>query len=1416
MKRMRFLKINLCRWQAQLKKLNRSTKRGLILAFCTFFCALIGHFGLFHEPVSAALNPDLALLNRFNIVQNSSPPGDPVDYELIFRNSTTNPVTITSLNHTLPAPSPTSTGYLIFFDTTPKSNSCGSTVVITPGVAGSVSGIVAITGGTIPASGDEPGECSILLQVQGFTEGNHIATISEGSLSTNIGENEDGGTAATLSIEAAVPATIEKSLSANTIPGDGRSTVTLTINNSNDYDLTGTTATPTLTDDLPSSPFQLIVDERDGAAVGLNTTCTGGTVEIKAGGTGIELIGGIIPRNSSCEITFPVTQVNGGTYNNTIPAGALNTRNLISNSNSATANLSVQTEVSIAKSFGDGGREEGETTTLDITITNGGGALTNVELTDLLPAPLVIADTNASTTCTSSGNSEALSVSTTSPANESFTLISTNVVSNAEVPGSNAVDNTLGSCTISVNVKVDPERPNPDQDSPDFFNISDSPSNASRRITNTIPIDALQNTEDRSNSAEASDTFIVRPALVASKGYSNGNTIARDGTTRMMIAIANRSNGIDATGVAFTDNLPTPLQVADPPNASTSSGCGSPTFTPSAGETSLSFSDGTISRPSGGGSTVCTIQVDLFLPSGSTENSFDNIIDNDSISTNERLDSDGVTGNEGRLFVADDVEIVKAFDANSVRRGVPSRLIIEIENNRRTESPLGSGSPLPLTGVTISDVLPNNLQVTNFSSSFSSNGCSLSSTPTFTTTSGGTFSDGSTSFRMTGGSIAPVDDAGGEPNICTIQFDVTEIDTSNDTFPPPQIYNNTTSNFGNNENITATEASDTLTITSPLEGTKTFQSDRVVAGGKSTAVIELTNTLPQDLTVTNFDDVWPQDNVFVADPPNATTTCSDGTVTTNPATKRVEFRNGTIPAQVGGTPGRCVVQFEVEMGAGSSTFNNTLSAETISTFQGFTNPADITGRLTQTTANVSLNKTFSPNRVIVGDPSTLTVTITNPNGGIPVTRLGVTDTMPSDMVVFSVPSATTNCNGGTVAAFPGENTFELSGATLGANESCEVSVRVTVLDTGNTINQLNVRNVESQENVSNDQVAQATLNALAAITPAKSFSPASVDGAEISRLTLTITNNQTSTELGESLSNVSITDTLPDKVLVANTPNQTTTCTDGIVTVTPGGSTVQMTGATLAPGTNCQIQVDVLSRDMGTYENSIERGELTAQIQSSIDPMTGGNPTIIQNTSVPRAILEVRTTVKPPEIILVKRITAVNGVNVTGFENGSGTDDDDPHWPTPVSDSLRGALNLTTPVKPGDDLEYSIYFLNTGESDAFGLTLCDRVPDFTTYQRNTYNNQPNQDSGGIAGSGRGMMLGIGASEVSLTNGADGDQGYYFEPNVNPALTLPNINCDASNTNGAVAVQMSSTIPNATAAGVPANSYGYIRFTAKVD
>ena len=81
------------------------------------------------------------------------------------------------------------------------------------------------------------------------------------------------------------------------------------------------------------------------------------------------------------------------------------------------------------------------------------------------------------------------------------------------------------------------------------------------------------------------------------------------GTASLVITIAN-PNDAAVSGVQFNDplpNSPDQMRVASAPNFSYStSGCGTPTFAPSPGDTSLTFSDGTIAATS-----VCTIRVNV-------------------------------------------------------------------------------------------------------------------------------------------------------------------------------------------------------------------------------------------------------------------------------------------------------------------------------------------------------------------------------------------------------------------------------------------------------------------------------------------------------------------------------------------------------------------------------------------------------------------------------------------------------------------------------------------------------------------------------------------------------------------------------------------------------------------------------------
>jgi len=217
---------------------------------------------------------------------------------------------------------------------------------------------------------------------------------------------------------------------------------------------------------------------------------------------------------------------------------------------------------------------------------------------------------------------------------------------------------------------------------------------------------------------------------------------------------------------------------------------------------------------------------------------------------------------------------------------------------------------------------------------------------------------------------------------------------------------------------------------------------------------------------------------------------------------------------------------------------------------------------------------------------------------------------------------------------------------------------------------------------------------------------------------------------------------------------------------------------------------------------------------------------------------------KVPGFNIVKRITNINGTDITGFAPSTtvagNTDPTDTKWPSPNTQYLRGGVNCTATspcttatattiagAKPGDLVEYTIYFLSNGTDDIKNVQLCDRIPSngttpsYTTFEPDTY---------GTSGSGLGILFGWDSSggaipdpvdsttsliKVALTGTADSDAGTFY-----PAGTpVPATPCGStSNPNGAIVVNIGATtvIPAATGSGAPKNSYGFIRFKVKVN
>lgn len=219
------------------------------------------------------------------------------------------------------------------------------------------------------------------------------------------------------------------------------------------------------------------------------------------------------------------------------------------------------------------------------------------------------------------------------------------------------------------------------------------------------------------------------------------------------------------------------------------------------------------------------------------------------------------------------------------------------------------------------------------------------------------------------------------------------------------------------------------------------------------------------------------------------------------------------------------------------------------------------------------------------------------------------------------------------------------------------------------------------------------------------------------------------------------------------------------------------------------------------------------------------NPSSAQDTTLNSWSLCSQPVASNPNLLLVKRVTRVNGLTMNGStdlnvyvddptypddDNTLTTSSDTENWPTP-STYLLGATNGGE-TRPGDEIEFTIYFLSTGTKAAADVQLCDKVPSFQTFVPDAFQSVPPAPSGGV-GTNRGISVEYNGSVLSYTNDADGDTAQYYPP----GSTLPDACANAlaqAEDNGAIVVNL-GTLPHATNSGTPSTSYGAVRFRAKV-
>jgi uncharacterized repeat protein (TIGR01451 family) len=223
----------------------------------------------------------------------------------------------------------------------------------------------------------------------------------------------------------------------------------------------------------------------------------------------------------------------------------------------------------------------------------------------------------------------------------------------------------------------------------------------------------------------------------------------------------------------------------------------------------------------------------------------------------------------------------------------------------------------------------------------------------------------------------------------------------------------------------------------------------------------------------------------------------------------------------------------------------------------------------------------------------------------------------------------------------------------------------------------------------------------------------------------------------------------------------------------------------------------------------------------------------INGNATESSITETVTIVANPNfanVLLVKRITRINDSSLTiggddlsiyhdqlsnpyddnTFDNPAPNPIDTDKWPDPNM-FLLGGINGGN-IKPSDEMEYTIYFLSTGSSEAKNVLFCDRIPSNVTFIPTAFNSAT-PAPGGLAGD-RGILSLINGTTAAYTNIADGDAARYVPPGIDPTSIYPNLKCGGVNDNGAVVINLGN-LPNATTPGTPAGAFGFVRFKGRV-
>lgn len=732
---------------------------------------------------------------------------------------------------------------LVVASTPSGSTTCGGTLTATAGASS-----ITLSGGNIAANG----VCTLSANVTSSTPGVYRNVIPAGGVIATGSANAEEAQA-DLNVAALQ---VSKSFGTNPVAVNTNSLLTITLINAAPTAITGVS----FTDSFPSG---LVTN---GTAT---ETCTGGTVSSSS--TSVTLSNATIPAAGSCTVTINTRSATPGDYVNTIAIGEVTSTNAGSNTQPASATLSVS-QPSVIKAFSPSTVQTGQTSTLTITLRNPNTAsntnITGVSLTDVLPAGL--SASGAGGTCTGTKT-----VGVQADGRHFVRITGGTIPFNAS---------GTGSCTLTATV-----------------------TGSTGVYTNVIPVGAVTTSNSGTNGSEAQANLVVIAKPVVTKSFDVAS-ISPGTTARLTVTVEN-PNAVDITALSVTDVFPTSpgaMTVAAEPDESNA--CGGSLV--DSGGAALAAGDAGI-RLTGAvvpAFSTCSFAVNV---TASAVGTYNNQIPVANVSgTVESLVLNSAQDASASLVVRVLPPVIEKSFTASITTTQQAELVLKITNPNPNTA---------LTGVGVRDVfptVPGNMTIAS-PLTRSLTGCGGTSTGSSGTVgllqnqNGAALAVGSSGLRLSNATVA----AGG---VCEIKVKVRVSAAGG--------YLNTTEAVTSANGGTGTSASAALTVYAPPTLSKQFLPDEVGVNASSRLSLSLFNGNANfAITGAAFSDIFP-DGLLLATNPDPVMTCSSGSSLSFSARAGgagYDFSAGNLAAN-----GVCTFAVNVRAGAIGEYVNTTTTVTT--------------------------------------------------------------------------------------------------------------------------------------------------------------------------------------------------------------------------------------------------------------------------------------------------------------------------------------------------------------------------------------------------------------------------------------------------------------------------------------------------------